>query len=79
MRNLHQRKVRFRSTQKDKDRVILTADKGSTMVVMDREDYITKVEALLSQPAYRFSTQGPYNQIKASSSPNVGESKRTTI
>ena len=30
--------------RKDKNRIILTADKGVCMVVMDREDYIRKVE-----------------------------------
>ena len=30
----------------DKDRVILTVDKGVAMVVMDREEYISKVEEL---------------------------------
>ena len=38
---------------KDKDRVILTADKDVAMVVMDREDYINKVQELLAQAAYR--------------------------
>ena len=51
--------------KKDKDRVILTADKGVVMVVMDKEDYITKVESLLSQPAYRLLSIDPINQVKA--------------
>ena len=51
--------------KKDKDRVILTADKGVAVVVMDREDYITKTESLLSQPAYRLLPRDPTNQIKA--------------
>ena len=39
--------------KKDKDRVVLTGDKGVAMVVMDKEDYIKKAESLLAQPAYR--------------------------
>ena len=35
------------------------------MVVMDREDYIAKVESLLSQPAYRLLPRDPTNKIKA--------------
>ena len=35
------------------------------MVVMDREDYITKAELLLSQPAYRLLPRDPRNQIRA--------------
>ena len=34
-------------------RVILTADKGMSMVVMDRDEYIRKAEELLSQPTYK--------------------------
>ena len=36
--------------QKDKSRIILTADKGVCIVVMDREDYTRKTEELLDQP-----------------------------
>ena len=39
--------------RKDKSRVILTVDKGVSMVVMDRDDYNTKAEELLHQPTYR--------------------------
>ena len=35
------------------------------MVVMDKEDYITEVESLLSQPAYRVLPKDSTNQIKA--------------
>ena len=50
---------------KDKDRVILTADKGVTMVIKDKEDYINKVQELLAQPAYRVTPRDPTNRIKA--------------
>ena len=33
--------------RKDKDHIIVTADKGVALVVMDKTEYITKCEALL--------------------------------
>ena len=44
--------------------VVLTAEKGLAMVVMDKEDYIKKAESLLTQPAYRTKDSDPINQIK---------------
>ena len=48
----------------NKDRIILTADKGVTMVVLDRKNYIEKVENILSQP-YRTIDRDPTNKLKA--------------
>ena len=48
-----QEKIGLAELKKDKDRIILTADKGVAMVVMDKEDYINKAKELLAQPAYR--------------------------
>ena len=45
--------------KKDKDRVVLTANKGVAMVVTDKEDYIKKLESLLVQPAYRTIDRDP--------------------
>ena len=50
---------------KDKDRLVLTADKGVALVVMDREDYIQKAEELLAQLAYRTIDRDPTNKTKA--------------
>ena len=50
--------------KKDKDRLVLTADKGVAMIVMDKEDYIHKAEDLLGQPAYRILDQDLTNRIK---------------
>ena len=61
--------------KKDKDRVILTADKGVAMVVMDREEYVSKKQELLAHPAYRSPPRDPTN----TSSPNSGKLKRTTV
>ena len=60
-----QERLGLAQLKKDKDRVILTADKGVAMVIMDREDYINKAESLLSQPAYRLLLRDPTNKIKA--------------
>ena len=51
--------------KKDKDRVTLTVDKRVAMVVMDKEEYVSKAQELLAQPAYRSSPSDPTNKIKA--------------
>ena len=51
--------------KKDSDRIVLTADKGVAMVVMDRKDYIDKANKLLAQPAYRTINRDPTNKLKA--------------
>ena len=38
--------------RRDNTRIILAADKGVSMVVMDRDDYHQKAEALLQESAY---------------------------
>ena len=38
--------------KKDKTRMILTADKEVSIVVIDKEEYTRKAEELLSQPSY---------------------------
>ena len=50
--------------KKDKDRVVLTADKGVAMIVLDRDDYIRKAESLLTQPAYKTIDRDPTSNIK---------------
>ena len=59
-----QERIGLAQLKKDKDRVILTADKGVAMIVMDKE-YVTKVQELLAQPAYRLIPRDPTNKIKA--------------
>ena len=39
--------------RKDNNRMILTADKGVSLVVLNKEDYVKKAEELLNQPTYR--------------------------
>ena len=43
----------MKELKKDQDRMVLTADKGVSMVVTDRVDYEKKSEELLSQSTYR--------------------------
>ena len=45
--------------------MVLTADIGVAMVVMDRDDYINKSNKILTQPAYRAIPRDPTNKIKA--------------
>ena len=44
---------------------MLTADKGVALVVMDKQDYISKAEALLTTPAYKTIPRDPTNKLKA--------------
>ena len=50
--------------RRDKERVILTADKGVSMVVLDTEDYIKKSEELLNQPTYKLLSSDPTTKHK---------------
>ena len=45
-------------------RVILTADKGVSMVVMDKEEYIQKSEDILHQPTYKELPSDPTTKHK---------------
>ena len=40
--------------------MILTVDKGVSMVVIDRDDYNQMADALLQQPAYRPISNDPH-------------------
>ena len=60
-----QERIGLSQLKKDKDRVILIADKGVAMVVMDREEYDNKAQELLNSPAYRSLPRDPTNKIKA--------------
>ena len=66
-----QERLGLAQLKKGKDRVILTADKGVAMVVMDREDYITKAESLLFTTSLQIISQGPYK-------PNQGQTHHLT-
>ena len=48
--------------KKDKTRTILTADKGVSIVVIDKEEYTRKADELLSQPSYKNIPTDPTNK-----------------
>ena len=50
--------------KRDKEKIILTTDKGVSMVVLDKEDYIKKSEDLLKQNTYRELVADPTNKYK---------------
>ena len=60
-----QERIALAQHKRDKDRAILTGDKGVAMVVLDNEDYINKAKDLLSQPSYKELPRDPTNKIKA--------------
>ena len=49
----------IRELKRDRDCIVLTADKGVAMVIMDRQDYISKANNLLSQYIIQVHTMGP--------------------
>ena len=57
----------LRELKRDRDRIVLTADKGVAMVIMDRQDYINKANQLLNQDTYKVITKDPTNTIKTNS------------
>ena len=54
----------LRELKRDRDCIVLTADKGVAMVVMDRQDYINKANQLLNQNTYKVISKDPTNTIK---------------
>ena len=51
--------------KEDDSRIILTADKGVAMVVLNKDDYIKKAEHLLNQPTYKRIPEDPTSKQKA--------------
>ena len=56
--------IALRELKRDRDRIVLTADKGVAMVVMDKQDYINKSNQLLNQNTYKVISKDPTNTIK---------------
>ena len=54
----------IRELKRDRDCIVLTADKGVAMMIMDRQDYINKSKHLLNQPTYSTIPWNPTNTIK---------------
>ena len=53
-------KLAIREFKRDKDHIVLTADKGVAMVIMDRQDYTSKANNILSQNTYKNYLVGPH-------------------
>ena len=56
--------IALRELKKDRDCIVLTADNGVAMVIMDRQVYVSKANTLLNQNTYRSIPQDPINTIK---------------
>ena len=50
--------------KRDNNRLVLTADKGVALVVMDKEDYVQKARELLDQPTYKNISNDPTTKYK---------------
>ena len=50
--------------KRDNTRIILTDDKGISLVVMNKEDCVKKADQLLSQPIYRTISSDPTTKCK---------------
>ena len=54
----------IRELKEDDSRIILTADKGVALVVLNKEDYIRKAEHLLNQQTYKKIPKDPTSKQK---------------
>ena len=71
-------KKALKELREDQDRMVLTADKGVAMVVVDRKEYMDRVEGFLPQLAYRTITSDPTNKLKAKLIQKLNRIKRET-
>ena len=58
-------KKALKELRQDQDRMVLTADMEVAMVVVDRKDYLDRVEGLLATLAYKTISTDPTNKLKA--------------
>ena len=54
----------LRELKRDRDHIVISADKGVAMAIMDRQDYINEANNLLNQHTYRSMPRDPTNSIK---------------
>ena len=54
----------IRKLKRDRDCIVLSADKGVAMVIMDKQDYTNKSNNLLNQPTYQAIPWDHTNTIK---------------
>ena len=57
----------LKELREDNTRIVLTADKGVCMVVMDREEYTKKAEELLNQATYKVIPADPITKNRRTS------------
>ena len=57
-------RIALTKLKKDLSRMVLTADKGAALVIMNTEDYKNKAEYLLKQHTYRPMASGPTMRLK---------------
>ena len=55
----------IKELKQDDQRIILTADKGVALVVLNKKDYIERAEQLLNQPTYRKIQEDPTSKQKS--------------
>ena len=55
----------MKQLKRNKSRIVLTANKGMAMVVMDKQDYMEKAKNLLEHPTYRSFPADPTSKHKA--------------
>ena len=55
----------IKELKQDDQRIILTADKGVALVVLNKADYIERAEQLLNQPTYRKIQEDPTSKQKS--------------
>ena len=67
--NIKKEEGKTMKLREDNTRMILTADKGVVLVVMDKEDYINKAEDLLTNPPTNWFLLTPHQTEKQAHQP----------
>ena len=68
----------LKQLREDQEKIVLTADKGVAMVVLDKKDYVDKVEDVLVPLAFRTINTDPTNNLKAKLTITLKRIKRET-
>ena len=64
----HSFQTAVKKLQKDKDIIIVAADKGNATMIMDRPDYTKNMEDLLKDDTYEKLKKDPTNRIETKGS-----------
>ena len=65
--------------KQDSSRVVLTADKGVAMVIMDQQDYTNKAQALQETNTYKIINKDPTNRLKKCSGTSNKQEVSSTV